>query len=97
MLKVETAIKSMKQNKAAVGLNSSYLLAVVDHIVEPLTLIFKESISTSEMPEDWKRANITAIFKKGAKNNPSKYRPVNLTSQVGKLCEKMIKEEVVNI
>jgi hypothetical protein len=47
------------------------------------------------MPEDWKRANITAIFKKGAKNNPGNYRPVSLTSQVGKLCEKIIKDEVV--
>ena len=96
-IKVDKAVKSLKQNKAAGGdgLNSSYLLAVGEYIVEPLTLIYRESLSTGEIPEDWKKANITAIFKKGRKNNPGNYRPVSLTSHVGKIMEKIIKEEIV--
>lgn len=95
--KVENALGKMKENKAAGvdGLTSSYLKSLGSTIVEPLTTIFQQSLSTSEMPDDWKKANITAIFKNGVKSSPGNYRPVSLTSQVGKLMERIIKEELV--
>ena len=41
----------------------------------PLLLIFKKSIESSAPPDIWKRANVTALFKKGSKLKPSNYRP----------------------
>ena len=41
-------------------------------------------------PEDWKRANVVPIFKKGRKEDPGNYRPVSLTSILGKLFERVI-------
>jgi len=39
----------------------------------------------SEVPEDWKTAaDITAILKKGNKQIPGNYRPLSLTSHIGK-------------
>jgi len=32
------------------------------------------------VPADWRDANVTPIFKEGAKSSPSNYRPVSLTS-----------------
>jgi len=50
---------------------------------------------TGEVPEDWRVANVTPIFKKGGKGNPGNYRPVSLTSVPGKIMESLIKDGVV--
>ena len=48
------------------------------------------------MPNDWKVANVSCIFKKGDKSVPGNYRPVSLTSVVCKILERIIREIVVN-
>ena len=39
------------------------------------------------MPENWRKTNVTPVFKKG-KENPGNYRPVSLTS--GNVMEQFI-------
>ena len=46
------------------------------------------------MKNIWKKANISSIFKKGAKNRAENYRPISLTSIVCKLMEKFIKQAI---
>jgi ribonuclease P/MRP protein subunit RPP40 len=41
-------------------------------------------------------ANVTALFKKGSKKDPGNYRPVSLTSQICKIMERLIKEDLTN-
>ena len=53
-------------------------------------LLFTESLNSSRMPRNCKMANITLIFKKSSKTIPTNYRPVSLTSQVGKIIEFLI-------
>ena len=60
----------------------------------PLSIIFRESLRVGETPDDWKKANVTPIFKKGSRNEPANYRPVSLTSQVCKVLESIVKEHV---
>ena len=60
----------------------------------PLSMIFKESLRVGETPDDWRKANITPIFKKGSRNDPANYRPVSLTSQVCKVLESIVKEHM---
>lgn len=64
-------------------------------IIKPLRDIFTKSLENSEVPQDWRVANITPIFKKGSKKEPGNYRPVSLTSQISKVMEKLIKSEIV--
>ena len=45
-----------------------------------LSIIFNHSFNTGIVPGDWKKANVSAIFKTGDKENPGNYRPISLTS-----------------
>lgn len=46
---------------------------------------------------DWKKAQVTPLFKKGAKDNPGTYRPVSLTSVlVCKLMKTIVRSRVVD-
>ncbi|KAF4798542.1 hypothetical protein TURU_063034 [Turdus rufiventris] len=61
-----------------------------DAIAKLLLMIFEQSWESEDIPPDWKLVNIVLIFKKGKKDDPRNYRPVNLTSVTGKLMEKII-------
>ena len=56
-----------------------------------LSIIFRRSLYSGVIPDEWLTANITPLFKKGNKLEPTNYRPVSLTSIVCKIMEKMIK------
>ena len=56
-------------------------------IVEPLARLFEDSWCSGQVPEDWKRVNVVPIFKKGRREEPGNYRPVSLTSLLGKAFE----------
>ena len=53
------------------------------------------SVNTGTCPKDWKTANVTPLHKKGDRTLPSNYRPVSLTSQVGKVLESIIRKHIV--
>ena len=48
------------------------------------------------MPEIWKLAHVTPIYKKGAKSDPLNYRPVSLTSVVCKFMERLIRDKIID-
>jgi hypothetical protein len=50
----------------------------------------------AKVPEDWKTATVTPIYKKGQKSDPSNYRPVSLTSVPCKVMETIIKEKIMD-
>ncbi|GAB0200832.1 mitochondrial enolase superfamily member 1 [Grus japonensis] len=50
----------------------------------------KRSWRTGEVPEDWRKANVTRVFRKSKKEDPGNYRPVSLTSIPGKVTEQLI-------
>ncbi len=71
------------------------LQALKEEVSAPLAAIFNESLSSGLVPTDWRRANVTPIYKKGSKADPGNYRPVLLTSVCCKLLEGIIKERLV--
>ena len=48
------------------------------------------------IPDDWKKALVTPLFKKGNRNNPVNYRPISLTSVCCKLLERIIYSNIIS-
>ena len=55
-----------------------------------LSAIYQRSWLSGEVPEDWRLADVTPIYKKGHKEDQGNYRPVSLTSMPGKVMEQII-------
>jgi ribonucleases P/MRP protein subunit RPP40 len=66
-----------------------------NYLAAPISQLFNLSIVKGDIPQDWKDANISPIFKKGSRDQAQNYRPVSLTSIIGKLLEGFIKEALV--
>ena len=94
--RVKGLIGNLKESSAPGpdGVTNRLLKELVEEMAPPLTMIFRKSMDESHIPEDWRKSNITPIFKKGSKAKPGNYRPVNLTSNVSKLMERLVKEDL---
>ena len=89
---VENLLKKLKPHKAAGPdqLKPLVLKEIASAIAPCLQHIFQRSLDEGIVPDDWKRANVTPIFKKGSKFQPSNYRPVSLTCICSKVMEHVI-------
>ena len=65
-----------------------------DELAKPLTNFFNLSIEKGELPDEWKLAEVTAIFKKGDKQNPGNYRPISLTCILCKVLESLVRDAI---
>ena len=59
-----------------------------------LASLFNKLMREQSVPEDWRRANVTPIFKKGSKSDPGNYRPVSLTSIPCRVMEACIRDHI---
>ncbi|GAB0183184.1 mitochondrial enolase superfamily member 1 [Grus japonensis] len=76
------------------GMHSQVLKELADVIAKPLSIIFERSWRIGEVPKDWRKANVTPVFKKGKKEDPGNYRSASLTSIPGKVMEQLILEVI---
>ena len=91
-------LKKLKTNKSPGpdSIHPRVLHDIADSISVPLTLLFKSSLQLQELPEEWKQANVSVIFKKGKKTLPQNYRPVSLTCIICKTMESIIRDSVIS-
>ncbi|OPJ83128.1 hypothetical protein AV530_010538 [Patagioenas fasciata monilis] len=57
------------------GMNSQVFKELAEVIARPLSIISDKSWETGEVPEDWRKANVTPVFKKVKKEDRGDYRP----------------------
>ena len=91
---VRKLLSELRVNKASGPDNiipNRVLRELADELAPALHLVFTQSLSSNQLPSDWRNANISPIFKKGDRHVASNYRPVSLTS----VCCKMLEHIVV--
>ena len=65
-------------------------------IYKELTDIINLSIKADTVPQDWKLARVTPIYKGGGdKDDPSNYRPISVVCHIAKIFEKVIAHQFI--
>jgi len=77
------------------NLSPRFLKDLSAEIATTVSLIFRKSLDTSCVPRDWPTAVVSPLFKKGRRSEPENYRPVSLTSQIIKVIESVLRDEIV--
>ena len=68
------------------------ILKLSANVIKPsLTFIVNKSIISGEFPSSWKEAKVKPLFKSGAKDDISNYRPISISPSLSKLIEKWVK------
>jgi len=95
---VKNKLKDLDVTKAQGpdGIPSRVLKELSTELCKPFCLIFNKSLETQTVPSDWRRADVTAIFKKGSKSEPGNYRPVSLTCIACKVMESIVRDVMVS-
>lgn len=88
----KTRLSNIKQNGAPGPdkITPRILTELKEVVALPLCIIFNKSIRSGEVPNDWKIAHVTPVFKKGSRTLAENYRPISLTSIVCKILESLI-------
>ena len=94
---IAAKLMNLKPDKAAGDDNLSprLLKNIGSEIASPIAAIFRKSLDTGCIPRDWRTANVTPLFKKGKRCQAENYRPVSLTSQICKVVESVLRDELV--
>ncbi len=100
MAELKKAISKMKR-KGAAGpdeIPPSFLKALGTKALSELLAIFNLSFSTGNSPQEWRTALIVPILKHGkSASDLASFRPISLTSCIGKLFERMLAVRIYHI
>jgi len=77
------------------GIHPTVLRELAEELAKALSIICQQSWLTGEVPDDWRIASVTPIYKKGQKEDPGNYTPVSLTLVLGKIMERFILSTII--
>ena len=94
VLKLLTSLK-IDRSSGPDEIHPMMLKELANELATPVALLFNMSIQDGALPEDWKKAFVSPIFKKGARNLAVNYRPISLTSILCKVLENILRQEIM--
>ena len=94
---VEKLLRNLDPAKAPGpdGISPRVLKEMAKETAPILTIIYRRSLETGVVPDAWKTAHVTPIYKKGEHYNPANYRPVSLTSVPCKIMEHILVSQIM--
>ena len=95
--KVKEILESLNPHTAPgpYGLHPRVLKELSNEISKPLAIIMQKSLDEHTLPQNWKDAHVSPIFKKGSKSSMTNYIPISLTSVICKQMEAIIKDHLM--
>ena len=95
---VDKMLLNLNANKAAGPdeLHGKLLKNTAKESAPLLQAIFQCSIESGEIPEAWKKATISPVYKKSDRSDPANYRPVSLTCISCKILEHIINRHILD-
>jgi hypothetical protein len=95
---IEKALRSLNPTKAPGpdGIPTKILKDCATELAPKFQSLFNTSLRTGRVPEEWKRANVVALHKKGKKIDPSNYRPISLLPVCSKVLERCIYNHIID-
>ena len=86
---MEKLLKNLETKKASGPdkISNIVLKECSKELAPILSQLFQMSLNNGILPENWRNANISPIFKKGDRHTAANYRPVSLTCVCCKLLE----------
>lgn len=74
---------------------SFFLKKCCTSLALPLSLIFSSSLSSGQLPSQWKLGSISPLLKKNSRrDSPSSYRPISMLSNICKCFERILKAHI---
>jgi hypothetical protein len=73
-----------------------FLNKCCNNLAYPIAFIFQLFFENSFLPDVWRQAYITPVFKKGDATQVCNYRPISLTCTLCKLMESVIKDQLLS-
>ena len=94
---VRAALKSFKRGAAPGpdGVPADLLIECADELAPALANLYQRSFDAGEIPSILKISKIVPLHKGNSRHIPKNYRPISLTSHLGKGMEKVFKTHLV--
>ena len=90
------AVKTLKNGKAAGAdfISNEMIKNGIQTLLSSLCKLFNLVFNSGSFPTIWNESYISLIYKKGDKLDPSNYRGISITSNLGKLFNKIVHERL---
>lgn len=89
-------LKKLKSGKAPGPdeILNEHLKNAMESLAAPMAVLFNKIMTTKTIPKQWCESEIILLFKKGDRCEISNYRPISLSSNMGKILMKIIKNRI---